>query len=461
MKWFWIVLCIVLAGFGAASGWFYAAQRARSPEAVRGKCISRLEELGRALEKYASENEGELPAKLTDLYPGYIDDPKECERPVPRGSVSPKEYRYDYRATPDTDFIVLVVYDPPGSHEAVAMGPHAACMRKGRFIGVRTLSDDEIRMLAALQDYAFDYVKNGTQSALQGLLDIMNESEGNVRDAAADVLRVAVKPQTPRLLVGELGREEVQDEAARLLTSIGKDALDDLIRACDDPNPSVRAGAIRSLGDIGDESAVSIVFGKLTDTDAGVRVAAANSLGKMAPAKVISLLTDALSQGDPVEQQRIIEILPDIGESLVPQLRAMLERGDTRSRQGAAFILGKLKAETAVPALGRATRDGDWNVAWYAAQALAEIGNEDCRDYLIALLDVQLRSQGMVNLHHIGVIGLGTIGGDQVRAKLREVLMRESEPHEVRSAAAYYLGELQDREAVPLLIETMANFYYL
>ena len=68
---------------------------------------------------------------------------------------------------------------------------------------------------------------------------------------------------------------------------------------------------------------------------------------------------------------------------------------------------------------------------------------------------------GMVDLHAAAVKGLGTIGGDKARTTLREVLARQYEPNEVRSAAAYYLGQLQDRDAVPLLIEAMSKFYYL
>jgi len=461
LKWFWIIVCILLVcGVAAAGGWFYAAYRER-PEAIRKECIIRLETLGRALERYASENEGLLPGRLTDLYPGYVDSLRLCERPVTGGSDSPKQYIYDNRAKPDTDFVALVVYDPPGSHEEVAMGAHAAGMRNGKFVGITTYSDDEIEMLGTVQNHAFDYVENGNQSALQALLDIMNESEGHVRDAASDVLRVASRPETTQLLVGELGREEVQDEAEKVLTNIGRDALSKLIEACDDPNPLVRASAIRSLGEIGDASAVSVVFGKLSDADPDVRDAAANSLSKMPPAKVVSVMTNVLAQGDPAQEQIILDALPDIGDPLVPQLTAMLERGDTRSRVGAAFLLGRLKADAAVPALGRATQEADSDVAGYAAEALAMIGNEECRSYLVALLDRPLSEPGVPELHRVAVIGLGTIGGEQSRIKLREVLARPTEPHQVRSYAAYYLGQLQDMDAVPLLIDTMTKFYYL
>ena len=461
MRWYWALFCLLLAGIGTAAGWFYAAERARSPEAVRQECVNRLSSLGRALEQYARENAGELPRELADLYPGYINDLRLCERPVPRGSVSPNRYRYDNRAGADTNFTALVVYDPPGSHEAIALGSHAALMRKGEFVRVATFSDDETRMLIAVQQRGFDYISNGDQSALQALLNVMNESEGAVRNAAEEVLSLAARPQTAKLLVGELGSEKVQDEAAKVLTSIGKGALPDLMQACDDPDPSVRANALRSLGEIGDESAISAIFNKLTDTDPLVRTAAAKSLGKIAPGRVVPFLTRGLTGGDPATQQSIIAAIPNIGESLVPALGALLERGDTPSRQAAVFILGKLKAESSVPVLRRATEDEDWNVAGYAAQALAEIGNEECVDSLIAILDRPLTSPTTAYLHTVAVNGLGTIGGDKVRAKLREILSREQEPPEARQAAANYLGELQDRESISLLIETMTQYYSL
>ena len=462
MKWYRLLLVVLLAMAGAAGGWFFAAQRTRSPEAVHRECLSRLDTLARALEKYARDNDGKLPAELTDLYPGYIENVRICESPRSRRSSSPEPYCYENRAAEGSGFAVLVVHDPPGSHEAVAMGSHAALMRDGRSLGVKTFSDDEIRLLVSVQDRGFEYVRTGDQSALQGLLGIMNESEGMVREAAAEVLSLAPRSQTTKLLVGALARKQVQDEAVKVLTDIGEGALPDLIRACDSPDPTVRENAVRSLGDIGDESAAAAVFGRLTDADARVRAAAAHALGKMNAARVIPLFTKGLTESGPETQEQIIAAIPEVGESLIPGLEAMLKRGDTASREAAAFMLGKLKSESAVPALGGACEDEDWTVAWYAAQALAEIGSEDCVDYLVALLDRPITDAGTVKLHGAAVNGIGTIGGDKVRDKLREVLSRGGyEPNEVRAAAAYHLGELQDRDAVPVLIDAVSKFYYL
>jgi len=455
------LLCIILAGAGVAGGWFYAAERARSPEAIRQTCLSRVESLGRALEQYARDNKGELPVELTDLYPGYIPNLSICECPRSRRSRVTEKYQYDNRPTADTNFTSIVVYDPPGTHEAIGMGGHAALMRKGKFAGVTTFSGDEIRMLAAVQERGFAYARDGNQAAFEELLQIMNESEGTVHDAAEEVLSVTAKPQTAKLLVTELEKEKVQDQAAKVLTSIGKEAVPELIRASEAPGPTVRAKAVGSLGEIGDESALPTLFNKLSDSDENVRAAAARSLGKMDPQRVLPLLTKSLREATPENQQRIVSSIPDIGEPLVSPLLAMLERGDTQSRQGAAFILGKIRTPTAVSALGRATQDEDWTVAWYAAQALAETGDEDCLGYLVDLVATARSSPGAAKLHEVAVRGIGTIGGDKARATLRQVLVSEYEPHEVRNAAAYYLGELQDREAIPLLIETMAKFYYL
>jgi HEAT repeat protein len=181
----------------------------------------------------------------------------------------------------------------------------------------------------------------------------------------------------------------------------------------------------------------------------------------MNPANVIPHLTKALTESDPEMQERIASAIPNIGTSLLPGLKAALERGDAPSRQVAAFMLGKLKAESAVPSLGHATEDTEWTVAWFATQALAEIGTEDCVQYLIALLDRPLTTPEMADLHAVAVQALGTIGGDSARAKLRDVLTRHNEPNEVRSAAALYLGKLQDRDAIAVLIEVMSKFYYL
>jgi len=100
------------------------------PEGAREICLNRLRELGLALERYAASNRGVLPKELTDLYPGYISDLETFKCPFVIGSVAPTDYGYDGRATDETPFTVVAVYDLEGNHSGTEVPLNALLVQR-------------------------------------------------------------------------------------------------------------------------------------------------------------------------------------------------------------------------------------------------------------------------------------------------------------------------------------------
>jgi beta-lactamase regulating signal transducer with metallopeptidase domain len=141
------------------------------------------------------------------------------------------------------------------------------------------------------------------------------------------------------------------EEAAMALAAMGASAVDPLIDALRDLDPSVRRNAAWAIGEIRGGHrvdrgrALDPLLASLSDTNGSVRRAAAFSLGE-------------------IKDERTAVTL--IGE---------LSDGDAGVREMAAWALGEMKASSARDALAVALNDQDKQVRRKARWALAEIQN--------------------------------------------------------------------------------------
>ncbi len=132
--------------------------------------------------------------------------------------------------------------------------------------------------------------------------------------------------------------------AARALAAIGTpEAITALIAALDDPDPDVRACAVVGLAGLRAPEAVDALVARLSDPSAYVARLAADALAR-------------------------------IGTPAVPALIAALEKGDVAARAGAARALWAIRPEEAIPALCAALDDPSALVAYYAEDALEQMG---------------------------------------------------------------------------------------
>jgi HEAT repeat protein len=105
-----------------------------------------------------------------------------------------------------------------------------------------------------------------------------------------------------------------------------------------DPNPAVRAAAIRAMGFPGD---VNLLIGALQDDNADVRLLAAQHLGGRGPesGRRADALIPILKDSHPGVRREAAEALCWIGAEAVPALCRALADPDPRIRAGAALAL--------------------------------------------------------------------------------------------------------------------------
>ena len=124
-----------------------------------------------------------------------------------------------------------------------------------------------------------------------------------------------------------------------------------LATAMKDQDQYVRAAAVRALGEIGSEEAVSDLMQAFTDGHWLVRLNARNAM-------------------------------LEIGKPATEHLIRALNDEDPAVRWQAAWALGRIKSEDALAPLVKALADSDWTVRDEAAVALVRIGSENAREPL-------------------------------------------------------------------------------
>ncbi len=182
-----------------------------------------------------------------------------------------------------------------------------------------------------------------------------------------------------------------------------------LLRACDDPHPSVRYAALLSLGELAAAGAVGVLAAHLGDGEPLCREAAAIALGQLGPAggaAAWDALAGALAAAEPevrfqaiaslaeIDAARAAALLLPLVDDRDPKVRAQVaaalgDGGDVAHaaallrllddapevRHEAALALARLRDRRALPALTAAL--GDRERAYDAATALATLGIGD------------------------------------------------------------------------------------
>jgi len=234
----------------------------------------------------------------------------------------------------------------------------------------------------------------------------------------------------------------------------------------------------RDSGDVlpdGSEEVTAWAY-ELENPDEATRITAANRLGLFRDRAAAPALAVALR--DPIREVRVAAAMAlaacGTRDSVVP-LVELLEDPDPNAAQAAAVALESLTAHDEpvdLPATTTARkRQADAWRAWLAANPWPEIE---------AALVQQIASEDRVERRR-AIVTLGHIGGDDARAALRAFVAQEKDKNpyapfvndnrtdsftfdaksplnpRTLQAATRAMGFLNDREAVPLLAEILAN----
>lgn len=250
--------------------------------------------------------------------------------------------------------------------------------------------------------------------AVQALANALEDSEGRVREAAAEALGALGAPSMPVLLEAVRNpKYEIRAAAAKALGRTGPGAAPALASALQDEKPFVRQRAAEGLAQIGAAAhevlpaliqafertgeeayvrcAVADAFaamGKhardaepaltqaLNDPQGWIRFHAVSALGQMAagkPTLSFKPMTVALKDEEYEVRAGAAEVLGRYGPEAIPYLEAILADAASDIRPMAATGLTDVGTE-ALPALGRALQDPDVSVRRSAAKGLAWMG---------------------------------------------------------------------------------------
>jgi cyclophilin family peptidyl-prolyl cis-trans isomerase len=255
-------------------------------------------------------------------------------------------------------------------------------------------------------------------------------------------------------------RWQAANALARMRDGI-QTAVPGLVPLLDDTNPLVRAHAARALGVAKATQALDGLIKRLADTDARVTASAINALGAINDAKAVDSLValgnaqladyrafDRNKSGVPPQQNHLLLIATALGNIKDARALALLK--------ALRFADGRLGAfpevEVAVARFGEKEffdvpetiklAPGDWRAMAAYAQGLGQLGSEKARTMLLDFLSG--KSYGKPDARAVSDI-LNAMSAAKVDG-LRDILLEQLQAEDVivRATAAELLGELGD-----------------
>ena len=190
----------------------------------------------------------------------------------------------------------------------------------------------------------------------------------------------AAAPALIKLIQAKDTNAHVRLEAVEALGSMRVPGVSDLVLdTLIDPNPAIRAAALRSIAALEPEQFVAVLSGLDPDPIWSVRAAVATVLGTLPPDVAVPGLTAMLGDADPRVLPAVLESLvklraPNVTEVLLQRLKAE----DPAVRAAAATGLGEIKPANGDIALAEAyqfgQRDSSYSARAVALAALSKYG---------------------------------------------------------------------------------------
>ena len=216
----------------------------------------------------------------------------------------------------------------------------------------------------------------GTGAAL---LKAVNDSQADVRYAAIRALgaigeETAITALTEQFAYYKKG--EGAWSALEALARIGsKASVAQFRERLQDKDPYLRRAAIEGLGRAADTESIDAIERIVTSDDSAmVRLAGVFALQKLGR-NYGARIIDLMSTEKVIPQAQ--EYLVELGPSMTPTLLPRLQEPDTNVREAIADVLGAIGDQSAVAALEAASKDRDASVASAAKRALARLRPAD------------------------------------------------------------------------------------
>ena len=298
----------------------------------------------------------------------------------------------------------------------------------------------------------------------------------------------AVKPEWQEQTVGLVAGLEIPQQLKNQLLSktATRSAVSYLLQALDNHDSDVRQSAVKGLGEIGSDTAIPRLIKALEDESSDVRGSIATALGKIGSNAVIPSLLQTLTNRDEefgVRLNAAIALGRVGNETVIPALIEVLFTDSLQGWMSAAAALSQIASKQTITELSEALEQGNADICWRAAYTLGEMGDEAAIPSLIKLLEnrrflIIVRPEAAKALGKIGslsavppllsalndedyavrasaVAALGNIGDTAVTSDLLQAL--QDDHYQVRQAAAQALGQVGDESVVPVLIQVLES----
>jgi HEAT repeat protein len=315
----------------------------------------------------------------------------------------------------------------------------------------------------SLRNSAMSLLRRVGEDAPDLLLDLLKDTDLDLRIFAADILGQVDAPGVSRALIDAL-QDPDSNVRANAATSLGRRgeaaAVAGLVTLLEDEE-WVAFAAIEALALIGDASAVEPLIHCLRDGSPVLRVAVAEALGRFSDPRVLPPVLEAMRQAEGPLLQHLLSALlkganPTILREMDDELRERacmglidaLKDPSNQVRSDALLGLAVLGDSASVYAiLDLAGRTESDDLMELIVLALASIG--DLPPLVGALKSPDPR------LAQAAVRALGQIGGDKALEPLIQAL-RHQDP-EIRRLSARALGSINSPEALPALLRALGD----
>jgi HEAT repeat protein len=196
-------------------------------------------------------------------------------------------------------------------------------------------------------------------------------------------------------------------------------------------------------------AALRMISDSPPSSETTLRTCTRNALEKLAETKVQDLLLEETDSNKKGLREEACQILTYLGSLCVERLLHILRQSRTgQERVRVLKMIVDMGSQAAPFVRGALGEDEPWYFLRNVARLLGEIGSEKDLDVLLPLLDhteFRVRWQALNSIYHIG----GQRRGEILLQRLAE------EEDRMRIHIVSMLGELRQREAVPLLVKLL------
>jgi HEAT repeat protein len=239
---------------------------------------------------------------------------------------------------------------------------------------VETLNDESLAV-----EVANALGQIGDPQALDGLVNLIGNTDASIRQAAVSALNSLTLPSMSKRIIPLLHDPDpnVRESAVKIAGYFGyPESADSLLELSHDPNERVRCAALEHLPYVEDERSLDVLIHSMKEETPNVRAAAARALGNMFGPKVVQPLIAGLADEDVWVRYFSARALGRLrSEDSVEALKKVVEKEKfNHVRIAALDSLGQIGGAGIDGIVAGLVRDDDPDVANAAQIALGKSG---------------------------------------------------------------------------------------